>query len=340
MTALRFLSLIVLPAGLLSPARHLARQEQGKLQPVATLLGQTGLINGLALSSNGMLLVTGSSEGSICLWDMPRRRLLAPALEHGAGEERHLQGLNLSPNAKYLASVGGGRNGSVFLWDVAGRKLVRQRGTMMYPCAAAFSPDGELLAVIDFFSLYLFDVASWKAVHVLPIDRGFLSSVAFSPDGKMLATAGYGFGHIRLWDPVAGKEVRRLTLDRGGFSSMAFSKDGKKLFVGSSDRPVTVWDPETGKKTTEFTEKIKGPVRSLAASTDGKLVATYESRADVSVWGVGSGKQLLRLPRHTANVFLSFSNDSRLLITTDSDSQLGSRIMVWDIRALLKAGQE
>jgi WD40 repeat protein len=68
--------------------------------------------------------------------------------------------------------------------------------------------------------------------------------VAFSPSGRILASADGG-GLIRLWDVPTGKELCRLTGHRGGgIRALAFSPDGKTLATGGYDRLVVIWDVE------------------------------------------------------------------------------------------------
>src|SRR5262245_66165875 len=56
----------------------------------------------------------------------------------------------------------------------------------------------------------------------------FLSCLAFSPDGKLIASGGAD-NRIRLWDPNTGKEVRILEGHQGYVNCVAFSADGKWL---------------------------------------------------------------------------------------------------------------
>jgi WD40 repeat protein len=65
--------------------------------------------------------------------------------------------------------------------------------------------------------------------------------VAFSPDGRLLATASSD-AMARVWDPATGDCLRTLTGHTGHVWAVAFSPDGRLLATASRDATARVWD--------------------------------------------------------------------------------------------------
>ena len=146
--------------------------------------------------------------------------------------------------------------------------------------------------------------------------------VAFSPDGKILASAGMD-NNVRLWDVKTGEEKRRHIGHGLGFRSLAFSPDGRYLAAscGSADCRIYLWDAATGK---EF-RQLRGlmDAHSLAFSHDSKLLAWGTLGGEVFLWNVNGKEKVRRLHRQFDAIHaVCFSPDSRLLAAGGMDRRV------------------
>ena len=160
-----------------------------------------------------------------------------------------------------------------------------------------------------------------------------VTSLAFSPDGRILATGGVesksnfdfnammsaaqnpkrsknkqpqdpqdlmkdmkveAIGQVTLWDVASGRELGALKAHGKGVTQVAFSRDGRLLASGGSDNTIKIWDVATKAEL----KTLKGHttnIESLDFSPDSKMLASASDDGSTFLWDTNTGEHLLTL---------------------------------------------
>ncbi len=167
---------------------------------------------------------------------------------------------------------------------------------------------------------------NWQNLIILRGHTGQVTTAAFSPDDKFIATASHD-GKAIIWDATTGQMSQMIgpAMPQPFTQSLAdidWSPDGTLVAVANmSDNHAYVWDVRTLKLIRSL-NRFTSDVMSVSFSPDGKYLAAGSKDSQVRVWDVKSWEEARApLEGHMHGVLsVRFSRDGAFLVTADEDN--------------------
>jgi len=190
----------------------------------------------------------------------------------------------------------------------------------------SFSPNGAFLAAGVGNELVLLETGTWRLINVLRGHRGDFYGVAFSPDGKMLASASQN-ETIRLWDPAATNLQNPFHQFPDDVFQASLSTGGR--YVGMSHRTgkLSLWDTVTMCKMREWPGLEFEGFTFAVLSPDGSRAAFAFGDGSIHLAETVEAKTIASWPAHTHVDALCFSDDTSLLASVGADR----KVRLWEL---------
>ena len=310
---------------------------------LALLTGHTEPVSSVVFSPQGDLLVSGSYDGKLRIWNPYTRQLLREL-----NTENVIFNIAFSPDGRTLATS----NKRHFqLWDThlwLRRQKAYPSGDFYY--ALEFSPDSRTLAIANTGQeTQLWNIQSGQHIHTL-VDINDVQGtniqfspteprLSFSPDGKTLATIALERNNrkveiIKLWNTDKGELQTTLVEENQELtdpvSSVRFSADGNSLISVNRDGTGREWNIETGEDITLFGDVEYGEFYLPPFLIDKTSLINVTPDGTVQMWNTETGKIRLILKGY-GNAINSavLSADGTTLITAHGSQGL----RLWDMHS-------
>jgi WD40 repeat protein len=212
------------------------------------------------------------------------------------------------------------------------------------PHSLAFNPRGDILAIggcaewdstqspnkclagkITLWNLRMDDVSG----AALTGHKDTVSSLVFSPDGKILASSGADRSII-LWDVETREPIGDPLHGHGeDVSSLAFHPNGGLLTSGADDHKVILWNLSEVSHVADTLSGHSAPIWSVVYSPDGNMLASASEDGSIILRDMSSdGNEGMVLEGHEGHVYsLAFIPEGGVLASGGQDGT----VRLWDV---------
>jgi WD40 repeat protein len=303
-------------------------------EELQVLKGHLGWVPSVALAKGGEILVSGSFDGTVKIWEpelLTSRNLLKVS-------NTPVAAVLFAADDRSLATGSG--DGLVKLWDVATGKALKtlagsQKGAVL---ALAWGAEGKtLISGGSDGMLRLWDTDPNSATFGTELDKveahaKEVACLSSADSGKTLASASTD-GSVKVWGFEGTKFAKNpvdIKTEGGAVHCLALRDGGGLLVTGHEDGKVRLWNPTTGKAADFKTITLSGHtarVTGVALPANKDFLLTTSADRTIRFWSIKDGKELVVRRGHAGPVTgLTISTDDRSFVTGSVDHT----VKVWD----------
>ena len=281
---------------------------------VTDIEGFTGIVQTLAVSPDGKILLVGAGGETINAIDLEQQKIIYAI----AADVNDFSNIVFSPDGELFAIA---EDEEISLFSTAtGEWLQTLEGHPKKVNDLAMSPDGKTLVSVSIAArdIRIWSLGTGALIGKLTQNIGPTNSVEFTPDGSLFITGSIAQERtIKFWDANSFELVQTSTKQPGYINDLAVSSNS--ILVAAVRNYVKVWDLLD----ISLIQQIKGPnleINAIAVSPDGNYVATANKEGNVMVFDTRTGQKTLTLEGHQGWVrTVAFSPDGTKLFSGAED---------------------
>ncbi|KIJ11484.1 hypothetical protein PAXINDRAFT_171736 [Paxillus involutus ATCC 200175] len=249
------------------------------------LLGHAAKTCGIAISTDGINIVSGGEDGKIIMWSAETRTIIRILKPRTSGENLRVVSLSFSPDDKTFASAF--RDGTCKVWNSeAGELLYDFDDHQDMVGIVAYSPSGVKIASgSSDHTIRVRNTHTGERLTQPLLHADAVRSLVWSPDGRQLISA-CDDGQIYFWSAPTGTQLGSpLQAHLGHINCMAMSPSGSLLASASNDHTARLWNTVTRQPFGRVLQH-NDRVYTVAFSPGGQFVATGGREGVIFLWDI------------------------------------------------------
>ncbi|MBP0008282.1 MULTISPECIES: NB-ARC domain-containing protein [unclassified Roseofilum] len=294
---------------------------------LCTLRGHQSWVNTVAVTRDGQLAVSGSSDKTLKVWDLETKEETLTL----TGHRSLIQAVAVTRDGQ--RAVSGSSDKTLKVWDLeTGEALLTLMGHDSMVKAVAVTPDGQrAVSGSSDNTLKVWDLKTGNKLLTLTGHSGSVQAVAVTPDGQR-AVSGSMDKMLKVWDLKTGEQRLTLKGHDHWVNAVAVTPDGRRVVSSSMDKTLKVWDLKTGEEELTLTDH-QDWVQALAVTPDGKQAVSAADNNTLQVWDLATGEEKLTLRGHRDSIqAVAVTLDGQQAVSAAMDNTL----KVWN----LETGEE
>ncbi|KAL9644745.1 hypothetical protein ABK040_012399 [Willaertia magna] len=158
-------------------------------EALLTLSGHKSPVTCLTFNQGDDIIVAGSEQGSIRLWDLNSQQNTNPQRTYQIGHRANVTCIDFHPLDKYTYFASGGLDTNIKLWDTRVKDCIQTYKGSQTIQTLKFTPDGKwIVSGGEDGLLRVYDIAAGKFLSSLQAHKSVVSAIDFHPSEFLVAT--------------------------------------------------------------------------------------------------------------------------------------------------------
>jgi WD40 repeat protein len=290
---------------------------------VRTFVGHTAWVRSLAVDQLRGLLVSGSADRTVKVWELETGQLRRTLEGHSEPV------YSVAMHVPRGLVIGGSIDGTIRVWQLETGHL---RGILNegHPFGVASVAVDEVRNLVVTGSwdrtVKVWDFEAGQLRRTLVGHTNWVPSAAVD-EWRGLIVSGSGDRTIKIWDLETGELRRTLVGHEDGVNSVAVDRLRGLVVSGSGDRTIKVWDLETGELRRSLVGHGDG-VNSVAVDSVRSLIVSGSDDRAIKVWDLDTGRPLSTLEGYASTILSVAVDETKGVVFGGT---LDGTVMMWDL---------